>query len=224
LLLHAPLESLKDDTHKPKTPRTIMSEEEDKTRIVRPLDQLQRPINPEPSDVDPTRKIDREYNPDTRTTRPSREADEGKTVLFRPSPNRPVEGTTFSPRAPRAEAQEPSNDPVVGWLIVVKGPGRGNAVRLGYGWNSIGRDASQRACLNFGDSQISRLSHAKLLYEPRSRKFSLTLGEGTNPTYLRGDVLLAPTEIKSGDRIQMGETELLFLALCGENFEWHDNA
>jgi hypothetical protein len=200
-----------------------MSEEEDKTRIVRPLDQLQRPVIPEPSDIDPTRKINREDNPDSRTIRPIRTADEAKTVLFRPSPNRPAEGATSSPPAPGSEPGDAISDPVVGWLVVVKGPGRGNAVRLGYGWNSIGRDASQRASLNFGDPQISRLNHAKLLYEPRSRKFSLTLGEGTNPTYVRGDVLLAPTEIKSGDRIQLGETELLFVALCGENFEWQDN-
>jgi len=201
-----------------------MSEEDDKTRIVRPLDQLQRPITPQPSDIDPTRKIDREEIPDTRTIKPIRTADEGKTVLFRPSPNRPTGATTTSPSTPRAEPEEAISDPVVGWLVVVKGPGRGNAVRLGYGWNSIGRDPSQRASLNFGDPQISRLNHAKLLYEPRSRKFSLTLGEGTNPTYVRGDVLLAPTELKSGDRIQIGDTEVLFVALCSESFEWQDNA
>jgi hypothetical protein len=107
---------------------------------------------------------------------------------------------------------------------VVKGPGRGNAVRLGYGWNSIGRDASQRVSLDFGDSSISRLNHTKLLYDPRGRKFTLTLGEGTNPTYVRGEALLGPTEIKSNDRLQVGDTELLFLALCGEDFDWQDNA
>jgi FHA domain len=200
-----------------------MSEDEDKTRIVRPLDQLQRPATPAPSDVDPTRKIDRGENADTRTINQIRPENDAKTVLFRPSPNRPSEGTTFDPFAAKAAAQDFSNDPVVGWLVVIKGPGRGNAVRLGYGWNTIGRDPSQRACINFGDSQISRISHARLLYEPRSRKFSLTLGEGTNPTYVRGEALLSPTEIKSGDRIQMGETELMFLGLCGEHFEWQDN-
>src|SRR5260370_17675147 len=82
-----------------------MSEEDDKTRIVRPLDQLQRPITPEPSDIDPTRKIDREEIPDTRTIKPIRAADEGKTVLFRPSPNRPAGGANTSPSAPRAEPQ-----------------------------------------------------------------------------------------------------------------------
>jgi hypothetical protein len=199
-----------------------MSEDEDKTRIVRPLDQLQRPANPAPSDVDPTRKVDRGEGADTRAISHMRPEDEAKTVLFRPSPNR--EGTSFNPFASKAAEQDASNDPVVGWLVVIKGPGRGNAVRLGYGWNTIGRDSSQRACINFGDSQISRMSHARLLYEPRSRKFTLTLGEGTNPTYVRGDVLLSPTEIKSGDRIQIGETELMFLGLCGEHFEWQDNA
>ncbi len=93
---------------------------------------------------------------------------------------------------------------------------------MGYGWNSIGRDSSQRICLDFGDSQISRLNHAKILYDPRARKFSLTLGEGTNPTYVRGQALLAPTEIHSGDEIQVGETDLLFIALCGEKFDWSD--
>ena len=106
--------------------------------------------------------------------------------------------------------------------MVTKGPGRGSATQLGYGWNSIGRDSSQRICLDFGDSQISRLNHAKILYDPRARKFSLTLGEGTNPTYVRGQALLAPTEIHSGDEIQVGETDLLFIALCGEKFDWSD--
>jgi hypothetical protein len=200
-----------------------MSDNDEKTRIVRPLEQLQRTASPETGDSDETRKVDRDDTADAHSIKPIRAGGEEKTVLFRPSPNR-GEGTMFNPLAPKSEAGAASDDPVVGWLIVVKGPGRGNAVRLGYGWNSIGRDASQRACLDFGDSQISRLNHAKLLYDPRARKFTLTLGEGTNPTYVRGDVLLGPTEVQSGDRIQMGDTELLFLALCSETFDWQDNA
>jgi hypothetical protein len=205
-----------------------MSDNEDKTRIVRPLDQLQRTMSTESTDIETTRKIDRDPAPgESHSINPIRAAEEGKTRLFRPSPNKQSDGTFFSPQTPRGEAGsgsgEASEDPVVGWLIVVKGPGRGNAVRLGYGWNSIGRDPSQRACLEFGDPQISRLNHAKLLYDPRGRKFTLTLGEATNPTYVRGEALLQPTEIQSGDRIQMGDTELLFLALCGESFDWQDN-
>ncbi|EDY17349.1 Forkhead-associated protein [Chthoniobacter flavus Ellin428] len=202
-----------------------MSDNDEKTRIVRPLEQLQRAANSDSDDTDPTRKVERD---DTlsgagETVKPIRSGGEEKTVLFRPSPNR-GEGTLFNPLAPRTESGGDSDDPVVGWLVIVRGPGRGNAVRLGYGWNSIGRDASQRACLDFGDSQISRLNHAKLLYDPRGRKFTLTLGEGTNPTYLRDEALLGPTQLQNGDRMQMGDTELLFVALCGETFDWQDNS
>ena len=202
-----------------------MSDDDEKTRIVRPLEQFQRAAHRDGDDTDPARKVERD---DTlsggATIRPFRASDgEEKTVLFRPSPNR-GEGTLFNPLAPRAESGGDSDDPVVGWLVIVRGPGRGNAVRLGYGWNSIGRDASQRACLDFGDSQISRLNHAKLLYDPRDRKFTLTLGEGTNPTHLRDEVLLGPTQLQNGDRLQMGDTELLFVALCGETFDWQDNS
>lgn len=201
-----------------------MSDNDEKTRIVRPLEQLQRPANIDSDDSDSTRKVERD---DTvvggdPSIKPIRAGGEEKTVLFRPSPNR-GEGTMFNPLAPKSESAG-SDDPVVGWLVIVKGPGRGNAVKLGYGWNSIGRDASQRACLDFGDSQISRLNHAKLLYDPRARKFTLTLGEGTNPTYLRDEALLGPTQLQSGDRIQMGDTEVLFVALCGETFDWQDNS
>jgi hypothetical protein len=196
-----------------------MSDNDEKTRIVRPLEELQRTAKPENEDGDDTRKVDRD---DAGGDRPAQSGGEEKTVLFRPSPNR-GEGTMFNPLAPTGETGGASDDPVVGWLVIVKGPGRGNAVRLGYGWNSIGRDASQRACLNFGDSQISRLNHAKLLYDPRARKFTLTLGEGTNPTYLRDEALLGPTPVQTGDRIQMGDTELLFVALCSDTFDWQDN-
>ncbi len=35
-----------------------------------------------------------------------------------------------------------AEDPVVGWVVVIKGPGRGTSVPLGYGMNSIGRSGS----------------------------------------------------------------------------------
>ena len=196
---------------------------EDKTRIVRPIEQLQRSAPPsKEDDDDPTRKIDRGGS--EASFQPIQSADEGKTRLFRPSPNQAADGT-FNPLAPRGAAtQDSSDDPVVGWLVVVRGPGRGNAVRLGYGWNTIGRDASQRVALDYGDASISRINHTKVLYDPRARKFTLTLGEGTNPTYVRGEALLGPTEIKANDRIQVGDTELLFVALCGDDFDWQDNA
>jgi hypothetical protein len=201
----------------------MSNEEEDKTRIVRrPLQNFQGPPLPVPGDTDATRRADRGSEDVRRISDPS--PDDGKTKLFRPSTSKRAQEKGFDPLAPVEDDAETVSDPVVGWLVVVKGPGRGKALKLGYGFNNIGRDASQRVRLDFGDSQISRVSHAKLFYDAKSRKFMMTLGEGINPTYVRGEALLVPTEIKSDDHILMGQTELLFKALCGENFEWSENA
>lgn len=197
-----------------------MSKDEDKTRVVRGHE-WQKQVSPEPSDKDATRKMDR--GNEGGKNKPDAPPDEGHTILKGPRGNKQKEGAAFDPLAPSDEGAEIVSDPVVGWLVVVKGPGRGNALCLGYGFNSIGRDSSQRVQLNFGDSQISRLNHVRLLYDVKSRKFTMTLGDGVNPSYVRGETLLGPTELKSGDRIQIGETELLFIALCGEDFEWSDN-
>src|SRR5579863_6049785 len=39
----------------------------------------------------------------------------------------------------KGKAAKASDDPVVGWVVVVDGPGKGNALPLGYGMNEIGR-------------------------------------------------------------------------------------
>ncbi|MGE0155083.1 MAG: FHA domain-containing protein [Reyranellaceae bacterium] len=117
---------------------------------------------------------------------------------------------------------EMSEDPVVGWLVVIDGPGRGQARAVGYGMNSIGRGPTERISLEFGDAQMSRSSHAVLTYDPRSRKFYLQHGGGRNLTYIGDQAVLTPTEIASGTDILIGATRLRFIALCGPEFDWQD--
>lgn len=184
--------------------------DEDKTRIIHRDPQGDGP----PKDEDKTRQIG-----GAEKTQAAASGGERTVLIGRPA--RKGAGA-FESQDPAAD--DASLDPVVGWLVVVKGPGRGNAVRLGNGWNSIGRDSSQRVRLDYGDAKISRSNHAKLLYDTRSRKFTITLGDGLNPTYLKGEALLAPTELKGRDLIQLGDTELLFVPLCGNDFDWQDEA
>jgi hypothetical protein len=201
-IVKRPLSIPGDDTTKNLSGGSTASAEGDVTRIVRPGGGSSSGSSDDP----------------TALNRP----DDGKTVLIRPSKSGDKSGS-FHPMAPQESAPLTEEaEPVVGWLIVLKGPGRGRAVQLGYGWNTIGRDASQRARLDFGDGQISRLNHARLLYDPKSRKFTLTLGESPNPTYLRDEVLLGPTKLENGDKIQFGDTTVLFHALCGADFDWQD--
>ena len=114
------------------------------------------------------------------------------------------------------------DDPVVGWLVVVEGPGKGRAVQLGYGSNSLGRGATDRVKLDFGDDQISRNGHAVVTYDPRGRKFYVQHGGGTNLTYLGDQPVLSPTELSVLSHIGIGNTILRFVPLCGAEFDWQD--
>ena len=113
-------------------------------------------------------------------------------------------------------------DPVTGWLVVVKGPGLGSVVELGYGMNTIGRSEQDKVQLPFGDGNISRSKHASIIYDPKMRKYYLQQGDGRNLTYINNEPVLQPTEISNRCEIELGSTLLKFIAFCGEEFDWQD--
>ena len=115
------------------------------------------------------------------------------------------------------------DDPVVGWLVIVEGPGKGRSVQLGYGSNSLGRGATDRVKLDFGDDQISRNGHAVVTYDPRGRKFYVQHGGGTNLTYLGDQPVLTPAELPPLSEIGIGNTVLRFVPFCGTEFDWQDS-
>lgn len=110
--------------------------------------------------------------------------------------------------------------PVVGWLVVLKGPGHGRFCPVYYGQNSIGRAADQRIRLDFGDRRISRQAHAFLIYDDVARKFYIRDGGKTNLVRHNGELVMTPTELRDRDEVAIGETTLLFIALCGPEFDW----
>jgi hypothetical protein len=197
----------------------MADEDDEKTRLSR---RQQPPAQPTPSPEDdadtepglnrPTRVLDWMMNPEG-------EGDEN-TKLVGPARR--------SVKAEPATAETSNDggelDPVVGWLVILEGPGRGNARRLGYGQNSLGRDKGERVSLDFGDSSISRSKHAFVLYEPRKRQFFLRPGDGANLTYLNGDLLADSRQLKPADVIEVGATKLRFVPLCGPEFDWEDQA
>ncbi len=112
------------------------------------------------------------------------------------------------------------HDPVVGWLVVIAGPGRGRSLEIGAGANPIGRAPGQKLCLDFGDPQISRERHAVVIYDARSQRFFLNNGEVRNLTYVDNEVVLAPVELGGGETIMVGQTQLRFVRFCDDNFSW----
>lgn len=111
-------------------------------------------------------------------------------------------------------------DPDVGYLVVIKGPGKGKGLRLGLGQNTIGRGDGNRVRLDFGDQQISRDKHCVVTFEPKRRVFYIQNDSGQNLTYVGDVVVLQPQELRPGETITVGGTELRFLPLCGPDFSW----
>lgn len=157
--------------------------------------------------------------------------DPGRTIVRPPPRPQPPQDTAEpnvpasnpAPHPPRAGAGQ-DYDPVVGWLVVVAGPGRGASLPVYEGMNSVGRDAGQRIPINFGDGQISREGAFFVTYEPKRRNFYVNHGGRTNLVYRNDDPVLGPELLNKGDKILVGATTLMFVPLCGADFTWDSMA
>lgn len=137
---------------------------------------------------------------------------------------KPSEGAGADTDQTQAEtaAQNESDNPVTGWLVITEGAGRGCFMKIGHGMHHIGRDDSQQIVVNFGDESISRENHAKIEYDPETREFFIIKGD--NRVYLNGSRVGAggEKELTTGDEIKLGETKMRFMAFCGPDFDWQD--
>ena len=109
---------------------------------------------------------------------------------------------------------------VVGWLVVVEGPGRGMSRPLGYGMNPVGREEPAGVQLDFGDEEISRKAHCQIAYDHKNKKFYIQHGGGQNLTYLGNEPVFSSSELSDRAIIAIGNTTLRFVQLCGAEFDW----
>jgi len=144
-----------------------------------------------------------DINPVTRRVRPSISAEEAASVNT----------TTNSVNSYHPEF-------VVGWLVVVNGPGRGMSMPLGYGLNSIGREEEMGVKLDFGDEEISRNGHCQIAYDHKNKKFYIQHGGGQNLTYLEDQPVLSSCELNNNMTISVGSTTLKFIQFCDDGFDW----
>lgn len=110
-------------------------------------------------------------------------------------------------------------DPVVGWLVCVKGPHLGESFSLHTGRNTMGRDSSNHIAL-VKDPKVSREKQGALIYEPKKKSFIIQPGESSVLQYVNDENILSPIEIQKHDIIEFGDTKLMFIPLCGESFSW----
>ena len=107
-----------------------------------------------------------------------------------------------------AKSKEP-----IAKLVIVGGPGAGNARPLFAGTNSVGREASNRVPLDFGDDTISRKQHAVILVDPATFAMEIRDGGKVNPIVVNGAVVSGQAALKIGDTLELGTTTLLVQAL-----------
>ncbi len=116
-------------------------------------------------------------------------------------------------------------DPVVGWLVIIGGPGLGAFRPVFEGNNTIGRNANQRIPIDFGDDAISAEEQAFLRYDSADRQFLLVPNLAkTNVIAVNEAKPTSAVKLSSMDVITMGRTQLVFVPFCGDEFDWSELA
>ena len=112
---------------------------------------------------------------------------------------------------------------MVGWLVVVGGPGLGAYRPVFEGNNTIGRAPSNRIPLDFGDAAISSEEQAYVRYDAADRSFLFV--PNLAKTYVVSVNDKRPTgavPLESMYVIVMGRTQLVFVPFCGADFDWSE--
>lgn len=121
----------------------------------------------------------------------------------------------------RVERGEFNQDPVVGWLVVVGGPGIGNYRPIFEGNNTVGRGDKNRVPIDFGDDAISSDEQAYIRYDSSDRSFLFVPNLAkTNVVSLNSKRPTGAVELTQMDVITMGRTQLVFVPFCGPEFDW----
>jgi len=111
------------------------------------------------------------------------------------------------------------SEPVVGWLICVKGEYFGKSFSLKTGNNTVGRAVNMDVHLALEDG-VSRNKHCLITFEPNEQVFYIQQGESRGLSYLNGEIVLSPVKMKLKDKISVGEAEFLLIPLCTDGFRW----
>jgi hypothetical protein len=152
----------------------------------------------------------------------------GDATVAKPAAPQAQSGSSSSPtmiKGYSSTKQEPAQtgfDPVVGWFVIVEGPGRGKAIDIYAGMNSLGRSPGQRMRADFGDASISSEGAAFITFEPKRQTFHINHGGKANIVYLNDEPVLTPMPLAHGSTVAIGETKFRFVQLCGPDFTWDE--
>ena len=130
----------------------------------------------------------------------------------------PMERTVAAPKITSA-ADVAAKRYVVGWLVALSGPTRGESFPVRIGRNVLGRD--RRSDIIVNDDQASS-HHADLVFRPEERRFILMDHNSTNGTYVNEVEIEPRRDLITKDVVRIGSHRFLFMPLCDEGFYWDD--
>lgn len=107
----------------------------------------------------------------------------------------------------------------VGWLVCISGEMYGESFILYGGANHIGRNPNMNICLAKEDT-VSRNIHATITFDTEKQEFTLCKGVSGKPVLVNNELNTKTTPLVNHDVIQLGDCQLLFVALCGDEFSW----
>jgi hypothetical protein len=142
-----------------------------------------------------------------------------------PPPPPPVAAPLSSPAVERTVASriEPGTQQkryVVGWLVGITGPTRGESFPVRMGRNVIGRD--RRSDIVINDDQASS-HHADLVFRPEEKRFILMDHNSTNGTYVNEAEIEPRRDLLGKDVVRIGSHKFLFMPLCHDGFFLDDD-
>lgn len=176
-------------------------------------------ISSTPLTVEPTRRIARTEPASKRRNNPLQRAiSQTKPATATGQQNKPAAGQAKSVRPTQTPDTVTQRGPVVGWVAIIDGPGRGQTLALYYGINDIGCSEKSRVRLDFGDDTIMADNQAAIIYTASSRRFYLQ--SVAAEILLNGQPAQGSLELTGGDVLCLGQTRLRFVPLCGADFDW----
>lgn len=158
-----------------------------------------------------------EYLPlDTEPVRPS---DDGKTVTtFGESGKDNGEQDGIQVTTPMYNRH---NGPVVGWVVAIDGPHKGQSFELYAKKNYIGRNEKMSINLLL-DKTVSRTSPISIIFDSKNNIFITMAGQSDQTAYVNEQIVLQPIELNNFDKIVVGKTVLLFVPLITKEHGFDD--
>lgn len=109
----------------------------------------------------------------------------------------------------------------VGWLAVKNARIKGKIFTLKAGRNTIGNGSDANVSID-SDISIKIGLHAVITYDEQRRSFSIEPMGGMYLVWLNGDELLSRRQLNAYDIVSVGNTDMIFVPLCGKHFSWKD--